>query len=59
MCIRDRVYTGAIDVDPRMTKTEMEAAVKAGKFIFKVDRSQNVTVVYDINRDVYKRQCNR
>ena len=43
------VYTGAIDVDPRMTKTEMEAAVKAGKFIFKVDRSQNVTVVYDIN----------
>ena len=27
----------------------MEAAVKAGKFIFKVDRSQNVTVVYDIN----------
>ena len=43
------VYTGAIDVDPRMTKAEMEAAVKAGKFIFKVDRSQNVTVVYDIN----------
>ena len=32
-----------------MTKTEMEAAVKAGKFIFKVDSTQNVTVVYDIN----------
>lgn len=43
------VYTGAIDVSPRMTKTEMETAVKAGKFIFKVDSAQNVTVVYDIN----------
>lgn len=42
-------YAGAIDVDPRMTKTEMEAAVKAGKFIFKVDSAQNVSVVYDIN----------
>lgn len=42
-------YIGAIDVSPRMTKTEMEAAVKAGKFIFKVDSTQNVTVVYDIN----------
>lgn len=43
------IYTGAIDVDPRMTRTEMEAAVKAGKFIFKVDSAQNVAAVYDIN----------
>lgn len=42
-------YTGAIDVSPRMTKSQMEAAVKAGKFIFKVDSTQNVTVVSDIN----------
>ena len=42
-------YTGAIDVKPRMTKTEMEAAINAGKYIFKVDNSQNVTSVYDIN----------
>lgn len=42
-------YEGAIDVTPRMNKTEMEAAVEAGKFIFKVDNNQNVTVVYDIN----------
>ena len=42
-------YAGAIDVVPRMTKTEMEAAVTAGKFIFKVDTVQNVTAVYDIN----------
>lgn len=42
-------YEGAIDVVPRMTKSEMENAIKAGEFIFKVDRSQNVTVVYDIN----------
>lgn len=42
-------YTGAIDVVPRMTKSEMEDAVTAGKFIFKVDTAQNVTAVYDIN----------
>uniref|UniRef100_UPI003A93CB38 phage tail sheath subtilisin-like domain-containing protein n=1 Tax=Enterocloster clostridioformis TaxID=1531 RepID=UPI003A93CB38 len=42
-------YVGAIDVSPRMTKTEMETAIKAGKFIFKVDSAQNVTAVYDIN----------
>ncbi|MGB8455154.1 MAG: phage tail sheath C-terminal domain-containing protein [Anaerocolumna sp.] len=42
-------YQGAIDVIPRMTKTEMEAAITAGKFIFKVDSAQNVTAVYDIN----------
>ena len=42
-------YVGAIDVSPRMTKSEMETAVKAGKLIFKADSAQNVTVVYDIN----------
>lgn len=42
-------YAGAVDISPRLTKTEMEAAVAAGKFIFKVDNAQNVTVVYDIN----------
>jgi hypothetical protein len=44
-----RKYVGAIDVIPRMTKTEMEAAIAAGEFIFKVDTAQNVTAVYDIN----------
>jgi hypothetical protein len=44
-----RKYVGAIDVSPRMTKTEMEAAITAGEFIFKVDTAQNVTAVYDIN----------
>jgi hypothetical protein len=44
-----RAYEGAVDVIPRMTKTEMEAAITAGKFIFKVDTAQNVTAVYDIN----------
>lgn len=42
-------YVGAIDVVPRMTKTEMETAITAGKYIFKVDTAQNVTAVYDIN----------
>jgi hypothetical protein len=42
-------FVGAIDVSPRMTKSEKEAAVKAGKFILDVDKSQNVTVVADIN----------
>ncbi len=44
-----RKYTGAVDIVPRMTKSEMEAAITAGKFIFKVDSAQNVTAVYDIN----------
>lgn len=44
-----RKYIGAIDVIPRMTKTQMAAASKAGKFLFKVDNSQNVTIAYDIN----------
>lgn len=44
-----RKYTGAIDVVPRMTKTEMEVAITAGEWIFKVDTAQNVTAVYDIN----------
>lgn len=42
-------YVGAVDVSPRMTKSEMESAITAGKFIFKVDSAQNVSVVYDIN----------
>lgn len=42
-------YEGAIDVKPRLTKSEMETAIKAGEFIFKVDTAQNVTAVYDIN----------
>lgn len=42
-------YEGAIDVMPRLTRSEQEAAVSAGRFIFKTDSAQNVTVVYDIN----------
>ena len=42
-----RKFVGAIDVTPRMTKTEMETAIKAGKLILTVDKSQNVTVVAD------------
>ncbi len=42
-------YQGAIDVVPRKTKAEMEAAITAGEFIFKADSAQNVTAVYDIN----------
>lgn len=44
-----RKYQGAADVVPRKTKAEMEAAITAGEFIFKVDSAQNVTAVYDIN----------
>lgn len=44
-----RKFVGAIDVTPRMTKTEMEPAIKAGKLILTVDKSQNVTVVADVN----------
>lgn len=44
-----RKFVGAIDVTPRMTKTEMETAIKAGKLILTVDKSQNVTVVADVN----------
>ena len=44
-----RLYAGAVDVVPRMTKTEMEAAIQNGEFILKVDSAQNVTAVYDIN----------
>lgn len=44
-----RKYVGAIDIVPRMTKTDMEAAITAGEWIFKVDTAQNVTAVYDIN----------
>ena len=42
-------YTGTIDVNPRMTRSEMEEAIQMGKFILKVDSAQNVSVVYDIN----------
>lgn len=44
-----RKYEGAVDVVPRMTKSEMEVAIQNGEFIFKVDTAQNVTAVYDIN----------
>lgn len=44
-----RTYTGAVDVRPRKTRSEMEAAVQAGQFVFRVDSAQNVSVVYDIN----------
>lgn len=44
-----RKFVSAIDVTPRMTKTEMETAIKAGKLILTVDKSQNVTVVADVN----------
>ena len=44
-----KTYRDAVDVSPRMTKSEMEAAITAGKFIFKVNSAQNVTPVYDIN----------
>lgn len=43
------VYAGAIDVSPRMPRSDMETAVDSGNFIFKVDSAQNVSVVYDIN----------
>lgn len=45
----NKAYEGAIDVEPRMTKTQLEEAVSQGKFVFKVDGMQNVTVAYDIN----------
>ena len=44
-----KAYEGAIDVVPRMTKSEMEAAITAGKFIFKVNNAQNVSAVYEVN----------
>ena len=44
-----RKFVGAIDVTPRMTKTEMETAIKAGKLILTVDKSENVPVVADVN----------
>lgn len=44
-----KVYEDAIDVNPRLLKSEMEKKANAGKFIFKVDNNQRVSVVYDIN----------
>ena len=45
----NRKYIGAIDVEPRLTKTEKEKAILAGHFIFAVNSAQEVTAVYDIN----------
>lgn len=42
-------FDGAINVNPKMTPTEQETAIKAGKFILDADSKQNVTVVADIN----------
>lgn len=42
-------YIGAVDVVPKMTKSEMETAIEAGKFVFKTDSIGNVYSVYDIN----------
>lgn len=44
-----KICTWADDVSPRMTKSEMEAAITAGKFIFKVNNVGAVSCVYDIN----------
>lgn len=44
-----KVYEGAIDVNPRFTKTQMGEKIKSGKMIFKVDNNHRVTIVYDIN----------
>ena len=44
-----RRFEGAVDVSPRLTRTAMETAIKAGEFIFSVDKAQNVTVVADVN----------
>ena len=42
-------YVGAVYVVPRMKTTAMEAASKAGTLVLKVDKSQNVTIAYDVN----------
>lgn len=42
-------FENAIDVNPRLTKSSMETAIKAGEFVFTVDKAQNVTVVADVN----------
>lgn len=39
----------AKDVAPRLTKTGIEEAIRGGKLVFKVDNSENVSIVYDIN----------
>lgn len=44
-----KIILGVKDVEPRLTKTEMEAGVNDGKFLFKVDNNANVSVLYDIN----------
>lgn len=42
-------YVGAVDVETRLTKSEIEEAIRKGQFVFKVDRNQNVTCVCDVN----------
>lgn len=42
-------YIGAVDVEPRLSKSQLEEAVKAGKCVFVVNSNQKVTVLYDIN----------
>jgi hypothetical protein len=44
-----KVYQGAIDASPRLTRSELEKAVDEGRIVFKVDNNKRVTVVYDIN----------
>ena len=44
-----RTCTIADDVSPRLTKTETEAAITAGEFVFKVNNTGLVTCVYDVN----------
>lgn len=44
-----KIIQGIKDVEPRFTKSEMEAGVRDGKFLFKVDNNANVSVLYDIN----------
>lgn len=42
-------YLDAVDVKPRLTKTQQEEAITAGKLVFKANAAQHVTCLYDIN----------
>ena len=62
-----RKYVGAVDIVPRMTKTEMGTAIQNGN-LSSADTAQNVTAVYDINslttvtttrQGIYKEQGNQ
>lgn len=44
-----KVYQGAIDVSPRLTRTQLEEHTDKGHIVFKADNNQRVTLVYDIN----------